>query len=127
MVLVVGIQNNLMETNEKTMKIKLFNGRLITPWRDLGPGFVLIEDGKITDIGSGDVDTPEHLAIDALGGYIAPGFIDIHTHGAGGHDFMDGTREAFLGAARTHAEHGTTLLYPTTLTSTNASPREPNS
>lgn len=43
----------------------------------------------------------------------------MHTHGAGGADFMDGTVEAFLTAARMHAIHGTTLLCPTTLTSTN--------
>ncbi|MEL7600474.1 MAG: N-acetylglucosamine-6-phosphate deacetylase, partial [Proteiniphilum sp.] len=50
--------------------------------------------------------------------YVSSGFIDIHTHGGGGHDFMDGTVEAYLGAAETHAKHGTTALLPTTLTST---------
>lgn len=48
-----------------------------------------------------------------------PGFIDIHVHGGGGHDFMDGTVEAFLGVAETHARYGTTAMVPTTLTSTN--------
>ncbi len=48
--------------------------------------------------------------------YVAPGFIDMHIHGGGGHDFMDGTVEAFLGIAETHAKYGTTSMVPTTLT-----------
>ena len=51
--------------------------------------------------------------IDACGAYLSAGFIDLHTHGGGGHDFMDGTAEAFLGAAELHARHGTTTLLPT--------------
>ena len=101
------------------MKTKIFNGVLITPYRNRGLGYVVTENGKIVDIGTGNPDIPDCEEIDAKGKYIAPGFIDIHTHGAGNHDFMDGTVDAFLGAARMHATHGTTLLYPTTLTSTN--------
>ena len=43
--------------------------------------------------------------------------MDIHVHGGGGHDFMDGTEEAFLEIANTHARYGTTSMVPTTLTS----------
>ncbi len=53
--------------------------------------------------------------IDANGLYLSPGFIDIHCHGGGGHDFMDATPEAFNGACETHAAHGTTSILPTTL------------
>ena len=49
--------------------------------------------------------------IDARQNYVSPGFIDMHIHGGGGHDFMDGTIEAFLGVAETHAKYGTCLLY----------------
>ena len=56
--------------------------------------------------------------IDAKQNYVSAGFVDIHTHGGGGHDFMDATVEAYLGAAETHAKFGTTALLPTTLTST---------
>ncbi|MGM9791004.1 MAG: N-acetylglucosamine-6-phosphate deacetylase [Candidatus Cryptobacteroides sp.] len=57
--------------------------------------------------------------LDVGGAYLSAGFIDIHLHGGGGHDFMDGTVEAFIGAARIHATHGTTAMVPTTLTCTD--------
>ena len=95
------------------------NWQIITPYRNLGLGYVVIEGGKILEVGAGEIELSNAKVIDAQGAYIAPGFIDLHTHGAGNADFMDGTVEAYLQAARTHAMHGTTLLYPTTLTSTN--------
>src|SRR5690606_13256426 len=49
---------------------------------------------------------------------LSPGFIDIHVHGGGGYDFMDGTEEAFEQIAIAHARYGTTSLVPTTLTTT---------
>ena len=64
----------------------------------------------------GNIDAPDAVEIDVQGQYVAPGFIDIHVHGGGGHDFMDSTLEAFLGVAETHARFGTTSLVPTTLT-----------
>src|SRR5204862_1806318 len=44
----------------------------------------------------------------------APGFVDMHVHGGGGADFMDGTAEAFRTAIRAHTRHGTTSIVPTT-------------
>lgn len=100
-------------------RLKIYNGPIITPFRNLGIGTVIIEDGIITAVEAGNVDVPGAQEIDACGNYIAPGFIDLHTHGAGNHDFMDGTVEACLQIAHTHALFGTTLLFPTTLASTN--------
>ena len=51
--------------------------------------------------------------IDAEGLYVSPGFIDIHTHGAGGYDFADGSAEDILNGALVHAKFGTTTIYPT--------------
>lgn len=101
-------------------RIKITNGRLVTPFRMIENGSLLIEDGRIVKVGQGDIDFPGAQQIDAQGNYVSPGFIDIHTHGGGGHDFMDGTIEAFLEAAKIHAAHGTTSMVPTTLTAETA-------
>ena len=88
----------------------LFNGKVITPYRIIRNGSLLIEGGKIAGIFQGRPEISDCRAIDAKGLYISPGFIDIHTHGAGGHDFMDGTVEAYIGADGTY-RHGTTALF----------------
>lgn len=98
-------------------KLKIFNGKILTPFRTIQSGTVLVNDGIITEVKEGNIEISDALEIDAKGNYIAPGFIDIHVHGGGGHDFMDGTENAFLKAAETHARFGTTSLSPTTLTS----------
>lgn len=98
-------------------KIKLINGRVVTSQRIIPNAAILIIDGKISDISVGDIDCPEAEVIDVGGNYISPGFIDIHIHGGGNHDFMDGNLEAFLTIAETHAKYGTTAMVPTTLTS----------
>lgn len=99
-------------------RIKIYNGTILTPYRIIENGTVLIEDGKISLVTAGDVPVGECICIDAKGNYVSPGFIDIHTHGGGGHDFMDGTVESYLGAARLHVMYGATSIVPTTLTST---------
>lgn len=99
------------------MKLKITNGTIITPHRYIRNGTVLVENGVIIGIQEGNADFPDAILIDAGGKYIAPGFIDIHIHGGGGYDFMDGTEDAFLKIAETHAQYGTTAMVPTTLTS----------
>ncbi len=100
-------------------RLKFYNAAVLTPYRIINDGYVLVDNGKIASIGKGDIAAEDYYPINAENMYLSPGFIDIHTHGGGGHDFMDGTAEAYLGAANMHIKHGTTSMVPTTLTSTN--------
>lgn len=102
------------------MRKILKNGTVITPIRTEKDSSVIIEDGKvITILPDSKLQTYENDQIIDVGGrYISPGFIDIHSHGGGGHDFMDGTVEAIVGAATSHVAYGTTTILPTTVTST---------
>ena len=97
--------------------IKIYNGLIITPYRIIRGGTILLSGDRITAVSEGNIEVEGALEIDAGGKYVAPGFIDIHVHGGGGHDFMDGSEAAFLKIAATHAQYGTTAMMPTTLTS----------
>ncbi|GKX67673.1 N-acetylglucosamine-6-phosphate deacetylase [Inconstantimicrobium mannanitabidum] len=77
-------------------------------------GSILIENGKIKEINPSKYYDEDVL--DANGLYISPGFIDVHIHGAGGYDTMDGTSEAINTISKTIAKHGTTSFTPTTMT-----------
>jgi N-acetylglucosamine-6-phosphate deacetylase len=96
--------------------LKIIHGRIITPQGILEDGNVLISGGLIREISVDTIADKADRVIDAGGQYVSPGFIDIHVHGGGGSDFMDGTVDAFLTIAETHARYGTTALAPTTLT-----------
>jgi len=98
--------------------IKIFNGKIITPDKIIDGGSILIKANIITAVSNGNIEVADAIEIDAQGKYISPGFIDIHVHGGGGYDFMDGNETAFLKIAETHAKYGTTSMLPTSLTST---------
>lgn len=96
--------------------LKIFNANIITPYRTIKNGTLVITDGTIAYVGEENMPIEGAVEIDAQNQYVSPGFIDIHIHGGGGGDFMDGDINAFLTIANTHAQYGTTALCPTTLT-----------
>ena len=96
-------------------RLKINNGKVIVPSGKIQNGSLLVDDGKIVAISDRDEDFPGAVVINAEGQYVSPGFVDIHVHGGAGHDFMDGTVEAFLSIATLHARHGTTAMLPTSL------------
>ena len=100
---------------KRKMKI-ISNCKIVTPFEIL-ENKSLTFDGKIisiADTASSRVSDAE--VFDAEGGYLLPGFVDIHVHGGGGYDFLDSAPEAIGTILKTHARHGTTSLLATTLT-----------
>lgn len=102
-------------------RVAWVGGTAILPDRLLVDSFVECNAGRISRVGPIPKRLPRDLEIiDASGQYIAPGLIDIHVHGGAGADFMDGTPSAIATACRAHLQHGTTTLYPTTTTGSEA-------
>jgi N-acetylglucosamine-6-phosphate deacetylase len=100
-----------------TQPVKIYNAKIITPYKIISNGSILINGDKIIEVNDRNIEAPDALQIDANENYVAPGFIDIHVHGGGGYDFMDATETAFLKAAELHVQYGTTSITPTTLSS----------
>lgn len=98
-------------------KVKIYNGKIITPVRILPRGCLVLEGSKILEVSPDDIEVRGAIEIDARGHYVSPGFIDMHVHGGAGHDFMDNETEGFRAIATLHAQHGTTAMMPTTLSS----------
>lgn len=101
------------------MRTLLYNAQLILK-DSIQHGYIVVNDGKIEAISFSDhIGGVYDKRIDCGDKYLAPGFIEVHTHGAGGADFMDGTLDAFETALTTHLAHGTTTILPTTLAASN--------
>ena len=93
----------------------LYNANLVLPDRIVDRGWVQVENGLIKAIGQGAPPDDLHR-FDGKGFYLAPGFIDLHVHGAMGSDFLRANPEQFLTAANFHLSGGTTSLCPTAAT-----------
>jgi N-acetylglucosamine-6-phosphate deacetylase len=103
--------------------ILLHAARALTPTMEIPDAGILIRDGVIEAIGPREgMSLPENAQETVAAEQTAiPGFVDVHIHGAGGHDVMEGTSEALASVARMVARHGTTSFVATTVT---ASPED---
>jgi len=91
------------------------NGRLIFP-TGIRDGLELVaHEGKIMAIREQTQARGDEV-VDLAGNYLAPGFIDLHVHGALGRDSMEASAEAFRAICDFHARGGTTSLLLTTAT-----------
>lgn len=100
--------------------VVLEGGKLLTPMRIIEDGIVVVKESKILEVGEKEkVQIPsQSKRINVRDRYISPGFIDIHIHGGGGADVLDG-RDALQTISQTHAQGGTTSMVPTVLTASS--------
>ena len=97
---------------------QIINGRVLGPEGWLDGASVIIEGNKIKAVANNCLPIEGAQLIDARGNYVVPGGIELHVHGGGGRDFMEGTEEAFQVAVDTHLWYGTTAIFPTLSSST---------
>jgi N-acetylglucosamine-6-phosphate deacetylase len=106
-----------MESNSEIVEVKemkaIVNGKIILP-TEVVEGKVLVFGKKVQ--GLMDQAPMEAEVIDAKGAYVSPGFVDVHIHGSGGHDTMEGSREALEAMSRKVIADGVTSFLPTTMT-----------
>lgn len=95
----------------------IINGRIIREDKVVEQGALLFDDRIVGIVDDAELKNYElEEIIDAGGRYVSPGFIDIHIHGSGGCDTMDGTLGAIETMSRTISENGTTGFLPATMT-----------
>ncbi len=98
------------------MKTLITNAHIISPGIDIVGGSVLIDGSKIVAVLTPGETAQADKVIDAAGNVLMPGFIDIHSHGAGGCDTCDCKIESIRTIADCKMKEGVTTWLPTTLT-----------
>jgi N-acetylglucosamine-6-phosphate deacetylase len=81
---------------------------LVTPTGIVPEGWVEVDGPTIVAMGTGA--PPRPADVDLGGGYLSPGFIDIHSHGGGGATVVGADPDAVARFAEAHRQHGTTTI-----------------
>ena len=99
------------------MKTAIIHAKPLLEGKALSEDAILIESGKIAALTCTDTLDPcaFEQVIDAQGAYVSPGWIELHTHGIAGYDFMDADSAGAAQAMHDYAHHGVTGVYPTTM------------
>jgi N-acetylglucosamine-6-phosphate deacetylase len=98
--------------------IAIYASRILTPHEEISDGVIIVEGSQVAGVGHRDEIRIPPGAIDCLatGLTVIPGFVDLHIHGAGGHDVMEGDESSLDRIASTVARHGTTSMVAATVT-----------
>ena len=115
---VTWILLKIFESTYNTMLKQIYNGKILTPSGWLEQGSVIVDGNRIVEVSNNDLPVVGAERVDARGCYVVPGGIEMHVHGGGGRDFMEGEEEAFRVAVNAHMYYGTTSIYPTLSSST---------
>ncbi|MCQ4088460.1 N-acetylglucosamine-6-phosphate deacetylase [Saccharibacillus sp. JS10] len=116
------------QPDDNGSNLRFVNAKIVTPEGVIENGVCEVIDGKIDWIGSVDdisdqkeIDVQSQHVIDAQGGWLLPGFVDIHVHGGMGEDFMDASKPDVLAKiAAFHGANGSTSMLATTMTASHA-------
>ena len=92
------------------------NARLLLPDRIQPKGDLRVKENRIVALGETLPPEPGEAVLDLCGKFLAPGFVDLHIHGALRRDTMEASTDAFQVICRFHATGGTTSLALTTVT-----------
>ena len=99
-----------------TAPLALVGGRLVLPERVVDAHALLLRGGRIEAVAPAADVAREIERVDVGGTYVTPGLVDVHTHGALQHSFLDGTDEAFANILAEQARHGVSAVLATTST-----------
>lgn len=112
------IETKRISATNKEEKVIILNGKIISPFNLISGKTILCQDGIIRSIENREDITVDNTleVIDSKNNFVAPDYIDLHVHGGGGSDFIDGECKGIDQIAITHSRFGTTAFLPTAKT-----------